>query len=759
MQACLWWTQRVTPFSADGSEGRYATATAYIGPNPPANPAGVKVVETDNTGHVTVSWTDAPEDIYGNTIETANLSYNIWQYNDEAEIWDKKNETPVKGNTFAFDALTNPQQQKFIQIKVTAINRDEENSDGTPAHIFAAGKPYDIPASLSANDEMFDRYIFSADSAGGGEIGIGSSELGVPASDGDDAYFVITSSTYDNWASFMTGKFNLAGAEYPVVSFMTLKIADDDVNVVSVSVLCDGVIDEVLSTIREDIPAGSWSKIKINLANYAGKSVQLIFKSTIKAYSMTLIDAISITDDVRNDVAVTAIDAPSVADTGDTFPVTVTVLNDGALAADNVGIELYKDNRLAETKTISTIQPGENIVVTFDNTLLPTDGEEVTYQARAIAANDEIENNNTSTPITVNRNLSTFPTVTGVAGSVDETGINLAWESINADALPADAQLTDFEDGTAWASEYGGWTFVDIDGGEIGGMQGSEIPEHPVQSKASFWVFDASDTETWNKTFTAHSGSKYLVSMFNYDDSTVDDWAISPLLDGHAQMVEFFANSYSELYPEEIEVWYATANTVNPAEFVKLESFGRVKVPSLRGDDGVPTWTRMRFRLPEGAMRFAMRSNATGAFMLMLDDFTFAKAGGESTLRLTGYNIYRNSEKINDLPLTEAAYHDATPVDGTHTYHVTAVYDRGESEVSEPVSFTYSGVELPDGERLYVGTDHNDIIVKGAGNDTVTVYNAAGQTIAATTGDLRVTVPEAIYLVTVGQRSFKLIVR
>nr|NQU93442.1 choice-of-anchor D domain-containing protein [Bacteroidota bacterium] len=58
---------------------------------------------------------------------------------------------------------------------------------------------------------------------------------------------------------------------------------------------------------------------------------------------------------------------------------------------------------------------------------------------------------------------------------------------------------------------------------------------------------------------------------------------------------------------------------------------------------------------------------------------------------LTGYNIYRNEEKINTDPVTETTYFDEDVVAGSHYYTVTAVYTEGESGPSNPVEVLIDG--------------------------------------------------------------------
>lgn len=754
------YTYTVTTFGSDGSEGRYVTEVAYVGPNAPENPTNVIVIEDGNQGKLTVAWIGVDKDVFGNSIAPENVSYNVWTYDEEANSWAKVSAEPVSDLSFDFEALSAPYNQKYIQVKVTALNRDEENPEGATGIVTAIGTPYEIPVVLSADEKMFDDYLFSASTTETSMVGIGNEEnIGVPAYDGDDAYFVIVSNKYNDSASFSTGKINLGDAPHPVVSFRTFKINGLDENVIKVGVLCDGEYEEVLESAREDLPGGVWSKVKVNLEKYAGKCVQISFGAVVKSYTTTLFDEIRIETDVLHDLVACGITAPAVVETAEKFNVEVEVLNDGALDATNFIVDLYKNGSVVESKAVELLKPAAKTVLSFEYALMPTDTEGASFHAEISYPDDVNVDNNATADAVVARNVATFPTVSGVKGSKTDAGIALEWDVIDTSALPADAELTDFEDGKSWADEYEGWTFVDIDGGEIGGIQGSDIPGHPAKCKASFWVFDATDTNEWNKTFAAHSGSKYLASMFNYDDSQVDDWAISPELDGSAQMVEFYAHSYSESYLEEIEIWYTTENTTDPSDFVKLESFGRVTVPSRRGDGNVPAWNQMRFILPDGAKHFAVRSNATGAFMLMLDDFRFAKAGGASTLQLLGYNVYRDGAKVNDAPVAETSFLDTEAGKGSHIYHVTAVYNRGESEVSEPASIGVTAIDGVNADVLSVRTQDREIIVTGAAESKVVVVNTQGQVVATSVGDLRVAVAPGIYVVTAGADTCKVIVK
>ncbi|MDE6648422.1 MAG: choice-of-anchor J domain-containing protein [Muribaculaceae bacterium] len=77
-----------------------------------------------------------------------------------------------------------------------------------------------------------------------------------------------------------------------------------------------------------------------------------------------------------------------------------------------------------------------------------------------------------------------------------------------------------------------------------------------------------------------------------------------------------------------------------------------------------------------------------------------------------GYNIYRNSEPVNESLITATSYSISPILNGTYT--VKAVYSNGESEASNPVTVkvNLSGLDMPAVTDLDYVTDGEDIILK-----------------------------------------------
>lgn len=728
-------------------EGLSATASAFIGPRTPAT---VKNAEgAENTfGTVVFTWDPVTADVNGLPIASEYIKYNVYSTETTSTglaLGDLLTTEPISETTFTI--ANEQEEQDFLYIGITTDNRGVESNPVAAAALI--GKPYDMPVAYTNTASLDDYFLIYG---GDGSLTWGSSALGVPAQDGDDTYFAIKNNYLDDATYLETGKILISG-DKPVLKYYSIAIADDDPNETIVSVECDGQETELLSYVNNEmLTADDWTAVKVDLSAFTGKTVQIKITSVCKNYLYGLFDNIKVCNDLDYDLTA-KIAAPAKVKTGETFDINVDITNDGAQDADEFTVELYRDDELVDTQDFHygvATEEKENAI--FKQTLTLTDPESVTYHAVVVFADDQAKDNNTTATVTVTRNLSKLPKVEGLEGSANELGNVLTWNPVVIGEKVPTEVTEDFEDAEAWADEFADWTFIDVDGAADGGFQGIDLPNHPVQGTSSFYVFDAEDpailASNSPATYAAHSGTKYLASMYAYDDSAVDNWAISPLLTGEAQTISFFARSYSSQYPEAIEIYYTTANSVDTDDYTLLESVSPVPAD----------WTEYTYDLPAGATHFAVRSCAAGAFMLMLDDFTFTKLDGFDG-ELLGYNVYCDGQKLNDAPLTEAAYTHVGGNEADHTYAVTAVYDKGESELSDPVTLEQAGINQVFTKAMKVYTDGQAIVVAGAAGKMVTISTVDGKVLYHAAGDAKFEVTKAVYLVTVDGKTTKLIVR
>ena len=146
--------------------------------------------------------------------------------------------------------------------------------------------------------------------------------------------------------------------------------------------------------------------------------------------------------------------------------------------------------------------------------------------------------------------------------------------------------------------------------------------------------------------------------------------------------------------------------------------------------------------------------------MFFVDDFSYEAASWNDRLELRGYNVYRDGRRLTDTPVTEPSFADDVRDSEGHVYHITAVYDKGESAPSDPVTVRLSSVGA-----LYVGAVSvtsldGMIVVRGASGENVEVYSASGVSFHSgpVSGDAaRIPVEPGVYMVKVGAKTFKVV--
>ena len=190
----------------------------------------------------------------------------------------------------------------------------------------------------------------------------------------------------------------------------------------------------------------------------------------------------------------------------------------------------------------------------------------------------------------------------------------------------------------------------------------------------------------------------------------------------------------------------------DPANFVKLKD---VDV------NGFGEWEHVACTLPEGAQYFAIRYVSQMNFCVMVDDITYVTSDG-TLPQVVGYNVYRNGVKITETPITETTFTESDPQLATLEYAVSAVYEHGESAVSNIVSFRTNGIDELLASSTKVWSESRNIWI-GTENETfVEVYTVAGQKLAGETVDgtwsLHVDMP-GVYIVKAGNKMCKVMVR
>lgn len=725
------------PADSDGHKGLEKSVGVFIGAYPPSSATGRIGYNEGNT--VTLFWNPVELDIYGNPIPEGSVTYNVFtMVGDEAD--QKLNDQPVAGNSFEF-TIDAPQTQTSRAYAIQPVNRDVPGV--TSGVVVAVGPAYPMPINYG---EKADGIAGNLTTNGPARFPIGNQSNAVKPFAGNE-YFVISFNSRMATASYITGKIHVDG-ENPVFSFMAYRNGLTDVNEAAVSVLCEGVETQAAVFNNANLSVDAWNKCKVALDEYIGKDIQIRLAGTcLSGVMYSYFDDMGVYSDLNYDVETETISAPGMADNSEPFDITVRVANAAAKATGAFSVVLYRDGEQVDAVDVGNIPRDERQEITFSQTLTPADGEETSFRAEVVFDKDEKPENNASATINVTRRISRLPVVSGVAGSRDLTDDRIGWNAYDPDSYMAEEITEDFESGEPFSHSFAGWSFFDVDGVPVGGFGNFSIPGIAIgETTASFFVFDAGN---YPDSFKAHSGNKYLASLYRYDFKEVDDWMISPELPGCEQTVSFWARSYDPSTPEKIEVWYSTTGA-NPMDFEICGEFGS-KV--LRSYD----WEKFTADLPEGTRYFAIRSCAEDSFMLLIDDVTCTRVPVE-TGDLLGYNVYCNGSRINSDLVTGTSFantHDCRDL----TYRVSAVFASGESELSD--GFTLRGTDvkgiMADGLGIKAAAGH--IRVTGTEGRTVTVTTVDGILIHRGAGDVDLTVLPAVYIVDVNGKAVKVVVR
>lgn len=695
------YTVVATNWSGAGLE---AETKAFVGINLPASPASAFAYETENIGEVTIEWEQVTTYIDGTPLNPDNVTYSIWTTINGA---DTKIQQGLTGTSSTFQIILPDEPQLFWSFGVTATTEAGENLQAAMADQIPAGLPYTAPF-VESFANLSTEYAWArggSDNMTYWDYASATTFEEVQPQDGDNGMIAMFGNYIGSQGHLYSGKISLDGLTKPMLTFYLFNLVDSshlDDNTVDVYI--KGSSDRDFNLIKtytlSDFETEGWHRGEISLEQWIGQSVQVMFIGTINHFQYIQLDNIQIRDRVDYDVAVTHLNAPERVKAGNQAPIEVGYANYGLKDISNVTIELYADEVKIDELTIKDVKSDEISTVCFDITHSVTSPDIVAYRAKISASGDMLlDNNSIADDILVATIFPNYPTVSGLTAtyaSDDATAIDLTWSQPDLNVSFDDDITESFEGASKWTTKgLDSWTFVDKDGYGIYGFSFMDVPEYGPQpmSTQSWWVMDDTDsglTEHFSTPgfYTAHSGNKYLASMAvsdsEFNPKRSDDWAISPVLNGSAQTISFWAKSMLSDALESVEVLYSTSGT-STTDFTSVATFNNIPWQ----------WKQYYFDIPAGAKYFAIRCISRDGYLAMIDDINFTPADNAANLELSGYNIYRNGVKINGSLVTTNNFTDLEANDKSAVYNVTAVYSsRGESMFSNDAIATKSGIAV-----------------------------------------------------------------
>jgi hypothetical protein len=728
---------------------------------------------TDNYPEITLSWTAPEKGKNGGSIKTSELTYDVYRgskviasditattYTDKLELTEP---TELSYSVVAKTSLGSSSKvttDKFVEGPAYEIPFTETFDGGS-----YGGSPSHIWSSASTTSELSTSTYVSNTATG---VTTNKLEGGY---DGDNgALYIKQNGRYFGYvdedeeevegvATYTSAPISLKDAKRPALSFYQY-IAPSEKNVLKGAVLVEQNGEQtVLNEYTYTEGTEGWQAESYDLSKFVGGDIKLIFKGSAlnSAYGFTAFDVIKIEESNDYDLVLTSFTAPSNVDAGEEYTASAEIFNKGVKAAENFNVELYLNGKLFKTETVASLAAGESTTVEFKAKADNSYGTSAAFELKVVLEGDAVPENNTATATMAVRTAAA-PAVSDLAAESADNVVTLKWSEPDYKLPEAQNVVESFEDYVQGATSFGSWTMSAAhsygpDFEDLG------LDEDTFTGKATFTVVDSEVVGTdWGGK--ASDGTKYLMNVGKEYYRT--DWLISPVLSGSAQTVtfkiasrKFITDWFGDDYNDHVKVYYST--TTNEQTAFKTSVVDQDIKASLKAGDDFET---ISAELPEGATYFAIvisnNEDEDGESVVFIDEISFEQGADGVEPELVGYDVYDNGEKITETPVTDTTYVVEQPADGSHKYTVVVVYNVGESEASNEVELSTSGVKNLDAANVKVYATAGEIHINAT---AAQVFDLAGRKLAQTRGNSVVNVAAGTYIVRADNKTVKLVVK
>lgn len=694
----------------DDGESQPAVIDIYVGADTPTAIARVSAkVESDLS--VTVKWDAPTTSVHGGYVDYSGIRYKVKRnnktiYTDLADTWFND---PTPGTN---------EKQGQVKYTITPV-AGTMTGESTVSLNVVTGQPLEMPyIETFADRQMVAPWYLDEDACDFEWKRSADSEDDYAISSHDrDNGFLLAESTYGDrgqQSRYVSPILNVSTLEQPVLTFWFYEGRDPWYDPEFQGSVYDRLQvqwrrvggewqDLQDATFYQNASTMGWVKCEVLLPRvddaYINLGLLAIADAEHYAYRDIAIDDISLLEaGYSHDVRMDHLLAEQLRVTvGEEMHLSATLSNCSS-HTEHVNVTLLREGTpYAEAE--AELAPLARVIVPFSYTASYEDAnkDSITWVASLSCTGDEVAND-TSTPLCTSVRHADVPVIEELTAQMqDQQTVTLRWRaatSVSDEVWDEPLTVTDgFEDYEDFAIDgIGAWTLYDGDRATT--LNTGRIPlDYPHKGEPmSFQVFNPEVAGVWcegnyDGAFEPmDDAGKYLMCASTDYPYENDDWLITPRLDGRAHKVSFNANA-ATYDAEWIEVLYSLTDNHHDS-FLPIPGTGTCYV-----HEG---WRLHEFEVPEGTQYFALRCIRRSVF-LMVDNFTYNAWNGHEPCRaLRGYNIYRNGVRLNDAPLELsdedgwASCSDVVPAEGVYTYQVTAVYDLGESLLSQQASIDTS---------------------------------------------------------------------
>lgn len=748
-------------------QGEEVLSTNYVGLDFPRDIANCKAVMTEE-GKASFSWENpGGTGENGGYINPEDIYYNIYRYDNESssyiQIASNIDDTNYTDMSFT---IPEEEQQTYVNYAITACN---ETGSSTGYNIgIVLGTPYDMPYKDSFVGAGLDNTPWTIISTSSlTQLWNVVSGKGTPITpyDNDGGMLQFSNSGTDpEESSIMGPRISLKNSKNPVLIFYMYHgtEAEEEDLTLTVKASVDDAPNVTIAEIEYNNGQFGWRRHAISLAAYKdAQNIEFTFYGYAADSSAPLtIDNITVKEYLDNDLAIYSYTAPKRINAGETGTISTTIINEGNLTTEDYKVILYNGDKIVMIQDNTDLDANETATFTFDiQPSLQEAGEYYDYSINVVMTGDENEDNN-SNGSTIYVNGPKYPKVTDLTAAISEDGtVNLNWSE--PDTEMPDAAFDDFESYEAFIIDnIGDYTTYDGDGcATLYFNSPVQTPNQWAPLAWQIWNWVDAQFDSW-EICSPHSGEQALTTWGAVDNNTGewqpnDNWFISPEIKGGSDL-SFWAKEVNVSYgPEYFEVLYSTT-TAEPNEFIRLD--GEILTTAV--------WNEYVYTLPDDTKYFAIRHyTEIDGFVMMIDDLTYTPLyGSTTTMHLNGYNIYRDNELIAKN-IKGNSFTDGRVSKGIHQYRISTVWEEGESMLSNTCE-----IEVPQDVSISSTKDTQPTVTAGQGFIKIKncysllcrICTTDGYTIFSETtnsDNMVIEVEHGIYIVTVGEKSYKIVVR
>lgn len=266
---------------------------------------------------------------------------------------------------------------------------------------------------------------------------------------------------------------------------------------------------------------------------------------------------------------------------------------------------------------------------------------------------------------------------------IKEKNVHLKW---NKTPEYTHSIYDNFEDYQAFQTEnLGEWTLIDEDQMWTYTSNNLDFPQEGTRMAGIIYVPQA--TTPADLTTILNDGEQAFGFISgNIDRIPNSDWLISRELNLEQKgIIRFDAMTRNLSYGRErIEITYSTTGK-DIRDFQRLGDAISIE----------NTWTTIEREIPANTKYVAIHYISQNTFMLFIDRLFIGLARNYSPV--SGYNIYRNGEKLNETLLQTYEFTDYQIPNGEYIYEIETVYENGMSakKSSDVIAIDYNLIANP----------------------------------------------------------------